>query len=58
MEKNSMSEDKEAIKLRGLSKGISKVQLIALIHEPKLMILDEPFSGLDRLMRTYSSKVF
>ena len=35
--------------IKSLSKGNQqKVQLIAtLIHEPKLMILDEPFSGLD-----------
>ena len=36
-------------KVKSLSKGNQqKVQLIAtLIHEPKLIILDEPFSGLD-----------
>lgn len=36
-------------KIKSLSKGNQqKVQVIAtLIHEPKLMILDEPFSGLD-----------
>ena len=39
-----------------LSKGMSRVQLIAaVVHEPDLLILDEPFSGLDpvstRLLR-------
>ncbi|GEL13580.1 hypothetical protein FC15_GL000800 [Lapidilactobacillus concavus DSM 17758] len=36
-------------KIKDLSKGnAQKIQLIAtLIHQPKLVILDEPFSGLD-----------
>lgn len=40
---------KRTDKIKSLSKGNQqKVQLITtLIHEPKLVILDEPFSGLD-----------
>lgn len=40
---------KKTDKIKALSKGNQqKIQLIAtLIHEPKLIILDEPFSGLD-----------
>jgi ABC-2 type transport system ATP-binding protein len=49
--------DVEGAKCEELSKGMSqKVQFIAaVIHEPELLILDEPFSGLDpvnmRLLR-------
>jgi len=42
-------EGKEKVTLEELSKGMGqKVQFIAsIIHEPELLILDEPFSGLD-----------
>ncbi|MFO1446514.1 ATP-binding cassette domain-containing protein [Bacillus sp. Bva_UNVM-123] len=42
-------EGKEKSSLEELSKGMGqKVQFIAsIIHEPELLILDEPFSGLD-----------
>ncbi|GAB3048671.1 ABC transporter ATP-binding protein [Virgibacillus ainsalahensis] len=42
-------EGKEKVSVEELSKGMGqKVQFIAsIIHEPDLLILDEPFSGLD-----------
>lgn len=42
-------EGKESTSVEELSKGMGqKVQFIAsVIHEPELLILDEPFSGLD-----------
>jgi len=42
-------EGKENLKIEELSKGMAqKVQFIAsVLHEPELLILDEPFSGLD-----------
>ena len=47
-------------KIKSLSKGNQqKIQLIiTLIHEPDLIILDEPFSGLDRSIQNCSSKSF
>nr|WP_249306178.1 ATP-binding cassette domain-containing protein [Lederbergia citrea] len=42
-------EGKDRVSVEELSKGMGqKVQFIAsIIHEPELLILDEPFSGLD-----------
>ncbi|MFW6176358.1 MAG: ATP-binding cassette domain-containing protein, partial [Thermoplasmatota archaeon] len=42
-------EDKQNHKIEELSKGMAqKVQFIAcMIHEPDLIVFDEPFSGLD-----------
>ncbi|RLL42793.1 ATP-binding cassette domain-containing protein [Oceanobacillus piezotolerans] len=42
-------EGKEKVNVEELSKGMGqKVQFISsIIHEPELLILDEPFSGLD-----------
>lgn len=42
-------EGKERVSIEELSKGMGqKVQFISsIIHEPELLILDEPFSGLD-----------
>ncbi len=44
--------DRSQSKVEDLSKGMQqKVQIIGtLLHRPKLMILDEPFSGLDPLV--------
>ena len=41
-------------KIQNLSKGMSqKIQFIAsIIHEPEILILDEPFSGLDPISQT------
>ena len=49
MDEEVGSEGKLTDKIKSLSKGNQqKIQLIiTLIHEPDLIILDEPFSGLD-----------
>jgi ABC-2 type transport system ATP-binding protein len=47
-------------KVEELSKGMAqKVQfIITVLHEPKLLILDEPFSGFDPSTPTSSSRKF
>ena len=51
--------DVEGKKCEELSKGMQqKVQLIAsLIHRPRLLILDEPFSGLDPMNALVLSRI-
>ena len=63
LEANGLPADRQ---IRQLSKGMAQqVQLLGtLVHEPRLVILDEPFSGLDainqgkleRLIRDLASK--
>ena len=50
LEKNNLGHAVEK-KIRQLSKGMAQqVQLLGtLVHEPKLVVLDEPFSGLDAI---------
>ena len=51
--------DRAKAKLEELSKGMQqKVQLVGtLLHEPELVILDEPFSGLDPINQVLFKEV-
>lgn len=46
-------DHKARVKMRALSKGLTQRVALAqaIVHKPKLLILDEPFSGLDPLGR-------
>ncbi len=49
---------KEHVKIQELSKGMAqKVQFIgSILHEPEIIIFDEPFSGLDPISQDIFSK--
>ncbi|MBZ0113754.1 MAG: ATP-binding cassette domain-containing protein [Thermoanaerobaculia bacterium] len=51
--------DRAKVKLEELSKGMQqKIQLVGtLLHEPDLVILDEPFSGLDPINQVLFKEV-
>ncbi|MFK4996677.1 ABC transporter ATP-binding protein [Bacillus sp. N9] len=53
-------DGKEKVSVDELSKGMGqKVQFIAsIIHEPELLILDEPFSGLDPVSQDVFKKKY
>jgi len=52
-------KEKANVKVNALSKGLRQLaQLcVSLVHEPKLLILDEPFSGLDPTNRELVKKI-
>lgn len=58
LERVSLKE-KASTKVTALSKGLRQLaQLcVAMVHEPKLLILDEPFSGLDPTNRELVKKI-
>lgn len=51
-------KNKENVKIKELSRGMAqKVQFIgAMLHEPSILILDEPFAGLDPVSQDVFSK--
>lgn len=53
-------EDRASRKLRGYSKGMrQRIKLAqALLHDPDLLILDEPFSGIDPIGRQELLELF
>ena len=52
--------DRRTMKLRTLSKGLTQRLALAqaIIHRPRLLVLDEPFSGLDPIGRREFRTIF
>lgn len=51
--------ERKGMRLRSLSKGLTQRVALAqaIVHQPKILILDEPFSGLDPVGRRLFSEI-
>jgi len=58
LQQTGMSEFKK-MKIKKMSKGMGQVIqfIVTIIHDPKLIILDEPFSGLDPVNTNIMKKI-
>jgi len=58
LQQTGMSECKK-MKIKKMSKGMGQVIqfIVTIIHDPKLIILDEPFSGLDPVNTNIMKKI-